>query len=73
MTVAHQFDDAEQQHEAATLGMWTFLATEVLFFAHCSWRIRFTAALIPRRGRKEAAISRKCLGLSTRAYYSRVR
>jgi len=29
---AHQFDDAIQQHEAATLGMWTFLATEVLFF-----------------------------------------
>jgi cytochrome c oxidase subunit 3 len=30
--VAHQFDDAVQQHEADTLGMWTFLATEVLFF-----------------------------------------
>ena len=27
-----EFDDAEQQKEAATLGMWTFLATEVLFF-----------------------------------------
>src|SRR5215212_6299757 len=30
--VAHHFDDAVQQHEAATLGMWAFLATEVLFF-----------------------------------------
>ena len=30
--VAHHFDDAVQQHEAATLGMWTFLATEILFF-----------------------------------------
>jgi cytochrome c oxidase subunit 3 len=30
--VAHQFDDLEQQTEAGTLGMWTFLATEVLFF-----------------------------------------
>ncbi len=30
--VAHHFEDAEQQHEANTLGMWTFLATEVLFF-----------------------------------------
>jgi cytochrome c oxidase subunit 3 len=30
--VAHQFDDAVQQHEATTLGMWAFLATEVLFF-----------------------------------------
>jgi len=30
--VAHQFDDAVQQHDSAVLGMWTFLATEVLFF-----------------------------------------
>lgn len=30
--VAHHFDDAEQQYEAAGLGMWLFLATEVLFF-----------------------------------------
>ncbi|HVS72116.1 MAG TPA: cytochrome c oxidase subunit 3 [Phycisphaerae bacterium] len=30
--IHHQFDDALQQREAATLGMWTFLATEVLFF-----------------------------------------
>ena len=28
----HHFDDLEQQREAATLGMWVFLATEVLFF-----------------------------------------
>jgi cytochrome c oxidase subunit 3 len=27
-----QFEDAEQQREVATLGMWTFLATEILFF-----------------------------------------
>ena len=31
-TVAHQFDDLDQQREASTLGMWIFLATEVLFF-----------------------------------------
>jgi cytochrome c oxidase subunit 3 len=30
--LAHQFESTGQQHEAATLGMWTFLATEVLFF-----------------------------------------
>src|SRR5262249_12808803 len=30
--VAHQFDDAEQQREASTLGMWVFLAQEVMFF-----------------------------------------
>lgn len=30
--VAHHFDDAAQQKESATLGMWAFLCTEVLFF-----------------------------------------
>jgi cytochrome c oxidase subunit 3 len=30
--IAEQFDDIEQQREAARLGMWIFLATEVLFF-----------------------------------------
>src|SRR5579864_8528927 len=30
--VQHQFEDRHQQKEASTLGMWTFLATEVLFF-----------------------------------------
>jgi cytochrome c oxidase subunit 3 len=30
--VAEHFDDLEQQRSAAQLGMWIFLATEVLFF-----------------------------------------
>lgn len=30
--VARQFDDAAQQRTASDLGMWVFLATEVLFF-----------------------------------------
>jgi cytochrome c oxidase subunit 3 len=30
--LAHHFDSLGQQHETATLGMWAFLATEVLFF-----------------------------------------
>jgi cytochrome c oxidase subunit III len=30
--LAHQFDSLEQQKEAATLGMWVFLVTEVLLF-----------------------------------------
>ena len=30
--LAEQFDDIEQQRSAAILGMWIFLATEVLFF-----------------------------------------
>ena len=28
----HHFEDLEQQHEASWLGMWVFLATEVMFF-----------------------------------------
>jgi cytochrome c oxidase subunit 3 len=30
--VAEQFEDAQQQSEASHLGMWTFIATEILFF-----------------------------------------
>lgn len=30
--VEQQFEDMPQQYEAAHLGMWTFLATEILFF-----------------------------------------
>jgi cytochrome c oxidase subunit 3 len=31
-TLEEQFRDPEQQHEAASLGMWLFLVTEVMFF-----------------------------------------
>jgi cytochrome c oxidase subunit 3 len=49
--VAHHFDDAEQQYVAAELGMWLFLATEVLFFggAFCGYavyRYKYTDAFI---------------------------
>jgi len=30
--LAHHFDSYEQQRDSATLGMWTFLVTEILFF-----------------------------------------
>jgi len=30
--VAEQFEDAQQQAEASHLGLWTFIATEILFF-----------------------------------------
>ncbi|MEX0776889.1 MAG: cytochrome c oxidase subunit 3 family protein [Phycisphaeraceae bacterium] len=47
--LAHHFNDLEQQHEAATLGMWAFLAQEVLFFggvftAYAVYRHRFPEA-----------------------------
>lgn len=41
--LAPQFVDLDQQQDAASLGMWTFLATEVLFFGglialYCAYR-----------------------------------
>ncbi len=44
----HHFDDLEQQHEATALGMWTFLATEVLIFGglftgYTVYRARYSA------------------------------
>jgi cytochrome c oxidase subunit 3 len=47
--VAHHFDDAVQQHEASTLGMWLFLVTEIMFFgglftAYVVYRTAYPAA-----------------------------
>jgi cytochrome c oxidase subunit 3 len=47
--LSHQFEDMAQQREAATLGMWAFLITEVLFFgglftAYIVFRTQFPAA-----------------------------
>ena len=47
--LAHQFDDREQQTEATTLGMWVFLATELLFFGGL-----FAAYLVYRNWYPEA-------------------
>src|SRR3954468_6562552 len=46
---AVQFADMRQQHDVAQLGMWVFLATEVLFFgglifAYCVYRSAYPAA-----------------------------
>jgi cytochrome c oxidase subunit III len=30
--LAHQFEDVQEQREAGSLGMWVFLATEIMFF-----------------------------------------
>ena len=47
--VSRQFDDVEQQRSAADLGIWVFLATEILFFgalfaAYTITRIRYPEA-----------------------------
>jgi cytochrome c oxidase subunit III len=45
----HHFDNLEQQSEASALGMWVFLATEILFFGGL-----FTAYLVYRLTYPEA-------------------
>ena len=45
----HHFENLEQQHESATLGMWIFLVTEVMFFgglftAYTVYRTLYPAA-----------------------------
>src|SRR5207247_767374 len=47
--LAEQFDTLEQQHESSQLGLWTFLATEVLFFGGL-----FTAYVIYRHAYPQA-------------------
>ena len=47
--LAHQFEDLAQQHEAGWLGMWIFLATEVMFFGgmfagYALYRTQYPAA-----------------------------
>lgn len=46
--LAHHFENLEQQHEASTLAMWLFLATEVLFFGTL-----FTGFAVYRRSHAE--------------------
>lgn len=54
--LAPHFADLQQQHEAATLGMWVFLATELMFFGGL-----FTAYVFYRQQYPDefAAASRK--------------
>lgn len=48
-TLQHHFEDLEQQFESSSLGMWTFLVTEILFFGglftgYLVYRTRFPEA-----------------------------
>ena len=57
--VAEQFDDAEQQRLVSQLGMWVFLATEVMFFggmilAYTAYRYRYPVAF--SYGSKELSV-----------------
>jgi len=49
--VAHQFDDAAQQRDAVSLGMWLFLLNEVMFFGglftvYVVYRVLFPEAFV---------------------------
>ena len=49
--LAHHFDDMEQQSQAASLGMWIFLAQEIMFFGglfcgYTVYRIKFPEAFM---------------------------
>ena len=46
--LAEHFDDLEQQRSAAQLGMWVFLATEVLFFGGLFLGYTVLRSLYPR-------------------------
>ena len=50
--LVHQFDSMEQQRDAATLGMWAFLLTEIMMFGGL-----FTAYLIYRLKYYEAFVA----------------
>jgi cytochrome c oxidase subunit III len=59
--LAHHFDDLEQQHEADTLGMWTFLATEVMFFggvlaAYALYRHYYHSAFVAASGQESIVL-----------------
>ncbi len=49
--LAHHFDNLEQQREAGTLGMWVFIAQEVMFFgglflAYLVYRMKYPDAFM---------------------------
>lgn len=46
--LAHKFDSLEQQKESATLGMWLFLAQEVMFFGGLFAAYTFYRAAYPQ-------------------------
>ena len=52
--LSHQFEDAEQQREAVTLGLWTFLLTEVMLFGglfagYTAYPRRLSGGVCPRQ------------------------
>jgi len=42
----HHFADAQQQRDASSLGMWIFLATEIMFFRRLVLRLPNLSPLV---------------------------
>ena len=58
----HQFDDMGQQEESVGIGMWFFLAQEIMFFgglftAYLVYRSKFPMAFVVDRKSSTAGIS----------------
>ena len=59
--LAHHFESLDQQHDAATLGMWVFLATEVMIFgailaAYAVYRASYPAEFHAASGRLKVGL-----------------
>jgi cytochrome c oxidase subunit 3 len=57
----HQFEDFKQQNETASLGMWTFLVQELLFFgglfcAYVVYKSEYTGAFVENSARLDVAL-----------------
>ena len=51
VTLNHQFEDLQQQYEAANMGMWAFIAQEIMFFGglfagYTVYRFKYLGAFI---------------------------
>lgn len=60
-TLAHHFESLEQQHDAAALGMWVFLVTEVMIFgailaAYAIYRASYPAEFAAASGRLKVGL-----------------
>ena len=68
----HQFETMGQQKEAAVLGMWAFLLTEILFFgglfmAYMLYRTWYHDAFVPRARRSRSSGARSTRSSSSAA------
>ena len=56
---AHQFDSLEQQKEAASLGMWVFLVTEIMFFGGINTIVLIISSLTMALAVRNAQLGRR--------------